>query len=270
MKRLCVILLALGLLLGAAAAEAEETVILISDNGITVNGEAITEDGSAPVYLSFVNETHEDVPDSLRDVTNRVVNLAAAGAYRISGTATDVQLAVRAGEGDAVHLILDGADLTCRTAPAILCLSALETAEPGAYGMTIELADGSDNHVTGSHTARDEAGMKYDGAIDSMVSLGFVGGGSLTVDADNEGIEVKYGHLTIDGGVFHIAACDDPVNVSEDGVGVLTFNNGYLFSEVKNLEGGEGDGIDSNGSIVFNGGTAINLAHPASMDSGID
>ena len=270
MKRLCVILLALGLLLGAAAAEAEETVILISDNGITVNGEDITEDGSAPVYLSFVNETHEDVPDSLRDVTNRVVNLAAAGAYRISGTATDVQLAVRAGEGNAVHLILDGAALTCRTAPAILCLSALETAEPGAYGMTIELADGSDNHVTGSHTARDEVGMKYDGAIDSMVSLGFVGGGSLTVDADNEGIEVKYGHLTIDGGVFHIAACDDPVNVSEDGVGVLTFNNGYLFSEVKNLEGGEGDGIDSNGSIVFNGGTAINLAHPASMDSGID
>ena len=270
MKRLCMILLALGLLLGAAAAEAEETVILISDDGITVNGEAITEDSSAPVYLSLVNETHEDVAESCRDVVNRVMNLAAAGSYRVSGTATDVQLAVRAGESDAVHLILDGADLTCRTAPAILCLSALETAEPGAYGMTIELADGSDNHVTGSHTARDEAGMKYDGAIDSMVSLGFVGGGSLTVDADNEGIEVKYGHLTIDGGVFHIAACDDPVNVSEDGVGVLTFNDGYLFSEVKSLEGGEGDGIDSNGSIVFNGGTAINLAHPASMDSGID
>ena len=270
MKKLCVLLLALGLLFGAAAAEEAETVILLSDDGITVNGEAIPEDGSAPVYLTLVNETHEDVPESLRDVTNRVVNLAAAGTYRISGTATDVQLAVRAGESDAVRLILDGANLTCRTAPAILCLSALETAEPGRYGITIELADGSDNRVTGSHTARDASGTKYDGAIDSMVSLGFVGGGSLTVDADNEGIEVKFGHLTIDGGVFHIAACDDPVNVSEDGVGVLTFNDGYLFSEVNNLEGGEGDGIDSNGSIIFNGGTAINLAHPASMDSGID
>ena len=180
MKKLCVLLLALGLLFGAAAAEEAETVILLSDDGITVNGEAIPEDGSAPVYLTLVNETHEDVPDSLRNVTNRVVNLAASGAYRISGTATDVQLAVRAGESDAVRLILDGANLTCRTAPAILCLSALETAEPGRYGITIELADGSDNRVTGSHTARDASGTKYDGAIDSMVSLGFVGGGSLT------------------------------------------------------------------------------------------
>ena len=270
MKKLCVLLLALGLLFGAAAAEDTETVILLSDDGITVNGEAIPEDASAPVYLTLVNETHEDVPESCRDVTNRVVNLAAAGSYRIKGTATDVQLAVRAGESDAVRIILDGADLTCRTAPAILCLSALETAEPGAYGVTIELAEGSENRVTGSHTTKDETGTKYDGAIDSMVSLGFVGGGSLTVDADNEGIEVKFGHLTIDGGVFHIAACDDPVNVSEDGVGVLTLNDGYLFSEVKSLDGGEGDGIDSNGFIIFNGGTAINLAHPASMDSGID
>ena len=270
MKKLCILLLALGLLFGAACAEETETVILISEEGITVNGGAIPEDASSPVYLTYVQETHEDVPEDCRDVTNRVVNLAAAGVYRVSGTAADVQLVIRAGERDEVRLILDGADLTCRTAPAILCLSALETAAPGAYGVTIELADGSDNHVAGSHTARDESGVKYDGAIDSMVSLGFAGGGSLTVDADSEGIEVKYGHLTIDGGVLHIAACDDPVNVSEDGVGVLTFNDGYLFSAVKNLEGGEGDGIDSNGSIIFNGGTAINLAHPSSMDSGID
>ena len=180
MKKLCVLLLALGLLLGTAAAEDTETVILLSDDGITVNGEAIPEDASAPVFLTLVNETHEDVPESCRDVTNRVVNLAAAGSYRIKGTATDVQLAVRAGESDAVRIILDGADLTCRTAPAILCLSALETAEPGAYGVTIELAEGSENRVTGSHTTKDETGTKYDGAIDSMVSLGFVDGDSLT------------------------------------------------------------------------------------------
>ena len=62
MKKLCVLLLALGLLLGTAAAEDTETVILLSDDGITVNGEAIPEDASAPVYLTLVNETHEDVP----------------------------------------------------------------------------------------------------------------------------------------------------------------------------------------------------------------
>ena len=94
--------------------------------------------------------------------------------------------------------------------------------------------------------------------------------GSLTVDADNEGIEVAHGHLTINGGVFTIAACDDPLNVSEDGIGTLTVNDGYVYSYVKPLDGGEGDGIDSNGYIVFNGGTVINLAHPSSQDGGID
>ena len=60
------------------------------------------------------------------------------------------------------------------------------------------------------------------------MSLGFEGSGSLTVEADNEGVEVKYGHMTINGGTFHITAGDDPLNVSEDGVGVLTMNDGYV------------------------------------------
>ena len=76
--------------------------------------------------------------------------------------------------------------------------------------------------------------------------------------------------MTINGGVFDIQSGDDPLNVSEDGVGVLTMNDGYVYSAVKNLPGGEGDGIDSNGWIIFNGGTAINLAHPSSQDGGID
>ena len=83
-------------------------------------------------------------------------------------------------------------------------------------------------------------------------------------------MEVKYGHMTINGGVFDIQAGDDPLNVSEDGVGVLTVNGGNLYSAVKPLPGGEGDGIDSNGYIIFNGGTVINLAHPTSQDGGID
>lgn len=271
MKRLCLVLLMLCALMGAMAlAEDDGTAIVISEAGITVNGAEIPEDDAAPVYLSRVTKTHADVPEALQDVVNRVVNITAAGRYRISGEATDVQIVVRAGGADSVRLILDGVDLTCRTAPTILGLSAMEPGTPGEYGLTIELADGPENRITGSHAAKNADGVKYDGAIDAMVSLGFEGSGSLTVNADNEGIEVQRGHMTINGGVFHVYACDDPLNVSEDGVGVLTVNDGYLFSSVKNIAGGEGDGIDSNGSIVFNGGTAINLAHPSSADSGID
>ena len=270
-NRIICLLCALMLLTAAAYAESSETLIQLSEDVITVGGEAISQDTSHSVYLALETQTHEDVPEELKALENRVVVIADAGVYRISGTASDTQLAVRADKSDDVRLILDGVTLSCRTAPAIAILSARDPRIAGEYGVTIELADGSENSIIGSHTkAADEDGLEYDGAIGSQVSLGFEGSGSLTVDADNEGIEVASGHLTINGGVFSIAACDDPLNVAEDGVGTLTINDGYVYSCVKPLEGGEGDGIDSNGYIIFNGGTAINLAHPNSQDSGID
>lgn len=270
LKKLLICLLCLCMTVPAFAAEVE-TAIVLSDDVITVNGEAITQDESASVYLAYKNETHEDVPKDLKDLSNRVITITAAGTYRVSGTATDAQIVVRAGETDRVRLILDGIDITCRTASAIIGEKAYDPRVPGEYGLTIELAEGSVNNVTGSHTKKlSDDDVKYDGAIDSLVSLGFEGSGKLIVDADNEGIEVKYGHMTINGGVFEVSSGDDPLNVSEDGVGTLTVNDGYLYSAVKPEKGGEGDGIDSNGYIIFNGGTIINLAHPTSGDSGID
>ena len=270
MKKLLSLLMMLCLLMAVAAAEpASETMIMLDGDAITVNGAAITGDATAAVYLDHAVETHEDVPAELAGVENRIVTITDGGVYRISGTAADTQIAVKADASDDVRLILDGADITCRTHAAIAVYSARDPRVAGEYGVTIELA--GENRITGSHNAAatDEE-MEFDGAIGSQVSLGFEGAGSLTVDADKEGVEVASGHLTINGGVFHIEAGDDPLNVSEDGVGVLTMNEGYVYSAVKNLPGGEGDGIDSNGRIIFNGGTAINLAHPASQDGGID
>ena len=254
-----------------AVAEAAETLIVLSNEAITVNGSEISQDENASVYLAYKNETHEDVPKELKDLKNRQIIITAAGSYRVSGTATDAQIVVRAKDTDRVRLILDGVDISCRTSSAIVGEKALDPRNPGEYGLTIELAEGSVNKVTGSHTKKlSDDDIKYDGAIDSLVSLGFEGSGKLIVDADREGIEVKYGHLTINGGVFEVSSGDDPLNVSEDEIGTLTVNDGYLYSAVKPAQGGEGDGIDSNGYIIFNGGTIINLAHPTSGDSGID
>lgn len=266
MKRILLLLLCLCLTAPAALAGAETSIVL-GDDIITVNGAPITEDPTQSVYLAREVETHPGVSAELAGLENRTVTITAAGSYRISGEATDARIAVRAGENDRVRLILDGVTLTCRTSSALQGYSAYDPRTPGEYGLTIELAEGSENVITGSHA---EGDADLDGAVDSLVSLGFEGSGRLTVEADNEGVEVKYGHLTINGGVFHITAGDDPLNVSEDGVGTLTVNAGYLYSAVRATQGGEGDGIDSNGQIIFNGGTAINLAHPQSQDGGID
>lgn len=271
MKKLLAMLLVCMMLVPSALAEAAEVTIVLGDDVITVNGETISMDASADVYLDTTSAGNTDVAEDLQGVLNRAVTITTAGTYRISGTATDAQIVVKAGESDEIRLILDGVDITCRNSSAIAVYTAADPGVAGAYSVTVELAEGSENTITGSHiSSKNEGDPKFDGALSSQISLGIEGSGSLTIDADNEGIEVKTGHLTINGGNIRIASCDDPVNVSEDGVGVLTMNAGYLYSAVKNIEGCEGDGMDSNGWIVLNGGTAINLAHPSSMDSGID
>lgn len=247
------------------------TNISLSDEKILVNGREITEKETEKVYLDHKTEMHSDVPEELKDLQNRVVTITDSGTYVFSGAAADVQIAVAAEEKDQVRVVLNGVDITCRTAAAIQVYTAADPRTEGEYGVTIELAEGSENVVNGSHTKKTEQdNVKHDAAISSNISLGFEGKGSLIVNGDNEGIEVKHGHLTFNGGSFVINSHDDPLNASEDGVAVVTINDGYIFSSVTSDPQYEGDGLDSNGYIKINGGTAINLAHPYSMDSGID
>lgn len=224
---------ALALMGTQTAFAAETTNISLSDDQILVDGKEITETETEKVYLDYKIETHSDVPEELTDLQNRVVTITDAGTYVFSGTATDVQIAVAAEESDEVRVVLNGVDITCRTAAAIQVYTAADPRTEGEYGMTIELAEGSENVVNGSHTKKTEAdNVKHDAAISSSVSLGFEGTGSLTVNGDNEGIEAKYGHLTFNGGNITIHSHDDPLNASEDGVAVVTINDGDRKSVV--------------------------------------
>ncbi len=272
MKKNMILAAAVLALMGTQTAlAADATTVSLSDDKILVNGKEIKEDETDKVYLDYKNEAHEDVSEELKDLQNRVVTITDAGTYVFSGTVTDLQIAVAAEETDEVRVVLNGVDITCQTAAAIQIYTAADPRTEGEYGVTIEIAEGSENVVNGSHTKKiNDDDIKHDAAISSNISLGFEGEGNLTVNGDNEGIEVKYGHLTFNGGNVIINSHDDPLNGSEDGVAVVTINDGYIFSSVTSDPQYEGDGLDSNGYIKINGGTAINLAHPYSMDSGID
>jgi hypothetical protein len=92
------------------------------------------------------------------------------------------------------------------------------------------------------------------------------GPGKLTLNAANEGIGTEL-HLTVNGGDITVLSQNDGINTNEDDVSVTTVNAGMLRI-VAGL-GAEGDGIDSNGYLVINGGTVISSAKPAS-DAGLD
>ena len=224
-----------------------------------------------------------------------VVHIAQAGTYRLTGSISAGQVWVDLGEDateDAsakVTLVFDNLDITCEVAPAIVFRRVYEcdgdwsadaaspTVDTSDAGAVVVVADGSVNNVTGGHVARiykdneeQKKLWKIDGAFYSFMSMNIEGEqdgtGTLNITADNEGLDSEL-HLTLNGGNVSIASQDDGINTNEDGVSVTTINGGTLHI-VAGL-GDEGDGIDSNGFLVINGGTVISMANPRS-DSGLD
>ena len=224
-----------------------------------------------------------------------VVHITQAGTYRLTGSISAGQVWVDLGEDatdDAsaqVRLVFDNLDITCEVAPAVVFRRVYEcdgdwsadaasaTVDISDAGAVVVIADGSVNNVTGSHVARiykdneeQKKLWKIDGAFYSFMSMNIEGEqdgtGVLNITADNEGLDSEL-HLTLNGGNVSIASQDDGINTNEDGVSVTTINGGTLHI-VAGL-GDEGDGIDSNGFLVINGGTVISMANPRS-DAGLD
>lgn len=249
----------------------------------------------------------EDAHSASVASAHTVVHITQPGEYRLIGKLSKGQVAVDLGKdakenSDAVvTLIFDSVDITCEVAPAIIfynvyeCSSddvsgASETVDTTSAGANVIIADDSVNVVNGSYVAKiykpesvelssngtevvDASKLhKYDGAVYSKMSMNIGGGekgtGVLNINAENEGLDSEL-HLTINGGIINIKSGNDGINTNEDNVSVTTINGGELNITVTG-ETGEGDGIDSNGWLVINGGKVQVEACSFSEDAGID
>lgn len=304
---LLALLIALTCAVSASAASAEEeTVIRLSDAGVTVNGQAASSDPGSAVYVGakivyyeagrgsdYGEGTAADEHTAEEAAAHTVVTITQPGTYRVSGVLSAGQLAVDLGNNAAedptavVVLILDGADITSTVAPAVIFYNVYEpysstqdtkgVTDLSKAGAQVVLADGSVNKATGSHVARiykegsTKKLHKYDGAFYSKMSMNIsgesAGTGKLYIAGDNEGLNSEL-HLTINGGHIDIQSQDDGINTNEDGISVTTINGGSL--KVNAGLGAEGDGIDSNGYLTINGGTVVTQSNERSPDGGID
>ncbi len=214
---------------------------------------------------------------------NAVLHITQPGTYRLKGT-WQGQIWVEVGKKDAhkVTLILDGVDITCSVAPAVVFYKVCETGSAqGQAGANIILAPGSENRISGANVYRilkasykDQEGFgqeqkkawKMDGAIHSYQTLHISGEGLLQLQSSYEGI-VSEKHLTISGGEVGILARNDGINVSEEDESVFAMLGGKLHIQAG--LGEEGDGIDSNGTIEIRGGQLFTAGNPA-CDVGLD
>ena len=235
-----------------------------------------------------------------------VVHITKPGRYVLSGELSLGQIAIDLGEdattdpNAVVTLVLNNVDITCSVAPAIIFYNVYEpfnevTEETATKdvdtknaGANVIIADGTKNNINGSYVAKiyksyelSEDGKevvdskklhKYDAAFYSKKTMNIHGGdkgtGILNIKAENEGLDSEL-HLTINGGTSNITSGNDGINTNEDNVSVTTMNGGTL-NILCDGSTGEGDGIDSNGWLVINGGTVIAQACATSGDAGID
>ncbi len=252
--------------------------------------------------IEYGDGTEKDAHSQIEADAHTVVYITEPGTYEISGTLDAGQIFVDLGDGtkdeeEAVAtLILNNADITCTVAPAILFYRTYECAgdvekedatmdvDATTAGANLILADGSKNKIYGSYVAEiyescelNEDGTevvdskklhKYDGAVFSRRSMNVSGTGKLEIVAENEGICSEM-HMTINGGDIKIKSGNDGINTSKDNVSVFTLNDGNLNIQI-NGKTGEGDGIDSNGWLLINGGNANIFSCATSRDAGID
>ena len=309
MKKLLCMILALGLLAGCTAAPAQttapaETIPAVSVDSIAIrlSDEGVEFPADSGVYTAndiiYYEEGHDesygegepgDAHSAEEAAAHTVVHITKPGTYTVSGKLSLGQIAVDLGEeaendpNAVVTLILDGLDITCRVAPATIFYNVYEcgdTENPTAdvdtsdAGANVILAPGSNNRVVGSHVAKiykpgtEKKLHKYDAAFYSKMSMNVGGEGILRLEADNEGLDSEL-HLTINGGEIFIESGNDGINTNEDGVSVTTVNGGFLRIDVAGTTG-EGDGIDSNGWLVINGGNVFAYGCGDSADAGID
>ena len=230
-----------------------------------------------------------------------VVHISKPGTYAISGKLSAGQIAVDLGEdakkdpNAVVTLVLNGMDITCSVAPGVIFYNVYECGsdeeskatmevDTSKAGANVVLADGTENKVNGAYVAKiyksvelNEAGTevvdskklhKYDGAFYSKMSMNIFGNGSLEINAENEGLDTEM-HLTVLGGHIQIRSGNDGINTNEDNISVTTIKDGSLYIACTGKTG-EGDGIDSNGWLVIDGGTVMASACETSGDAGID
>ena len=246
-------------------------LLVCSINSLEYTGhELVLNDAKTTIDGQTVSST----PKNGVSYSNSVLYISESGTYILSGTLNG-QLSVSvSGE---IDLVFNGATIKASNNNALVIVKAYEMDTSSSMtpatarsldfnkaGVKIIIADGSTNTINGGKSS------SKDGAIHSAVTILFTGetkgDGVLNVVGTSEGIEAER-HIFINGGILKVAAQDDGINAKTDNVAVAYIKGGKVF--VNSGLGNEGDGIDSNGYILVEGGEIISSAKP-NADSGLD
>jgi hypothetical protein len=220
---------------------AEEVAVVLADGASAAAGDGVSVDGDT-------------------------VTITAAGTYRLSGSLTDGQVVIAAGEEDVVRIILDGVELASSTGSPFVVTSANEA--------LVYLEEGTTNTLTDAESYSDTGTEAPNAALYSMADLTIAGSGALTVNGNSnngivskDGLVLSAGSVTVDavddgiegkdyvallGGSYDVTAGGDgakSTNEDEDGRGWFTVYGGQLV-----VSSGD-DGVKAATTLTIDAGT---------------
>lgn len=244
----------------ATTVSAIDTASLFSDRDLEG-----TYDESAAIAIQLDGDSAACDSDAVAIEGSRVT-IGEEGVYLLSGTLTDGQIVVNAGETDKVQLVLAGADITSSTSAAIYALEADK--------VFVTLAEGTENTLTngGEYAAIDDNNI--DAVIFAKTDLTLNGSGSLTINAQAGHGVVSKDDLTITGGSYTVTAAShglsgkDSVSIAGGTFTITSGKDGIHSENTDDLSLGtlyiadgsfsiraQGDAISAQGALQIDGGT---------------
>lgn len=236
------------------------TANLFSDRDL-----AGTYDKSAAIAIQLDGDSASCASDSVI-IDGSTVTIAAEGVYLLSGSLTDGQIIVNAGEADKVQLVLAGADITSSTSAAIYALEADK--------VFVTLAEETENTLAngGEYAAVDDNNI--DAVIFAKTDLTLNGSGSLTINAQAGHGVVSKDDLVITGGSYTITAAShglsgkDSVSIADGTFAITSDKDGIHAENADDLS--LGTIYIADGSYTIDAqGDAISAQGPLQIDGGI-
>ena len=183
--------------------------VSVSENTFTPNvslSDADTDtayDEETAVFMNFTgagllcstNDNNADIKNSI-SVSGNIITINTPGDYVLSGTLYDGQIRIDSDASEKVHLIMNGAHISCRTSAAVYAESADK--------LIITLTEGTVNALSDASEYRPDDKAK--GCLYSKCDLTINGSGSLRITGNcNNAISCK-DDIKIAGGNLYIYA----------------------------------------------------------------
>lgn len=266
MKKKLIATLAIFSLVVLGAGCTKTTEVTTNSNG-EVASNTIEDDVLENAKANIILSDEITVDGSGIIVENNIITIKEGGTYAISGTLTDGQIVVDAGDEDNVEIVLNGANITNTTSSPIYVLNC-----KNAY---IVLNAGTENTITdgSEYVYEDETVDEPNGAIFSKADLFIDGEGTLNVNSNYNDAIVSKDDLEIINGNINIVSVADgirgkdsvtilagnlTINASGDGIkstNATEAKRGYVLIEggTLNITAGE-DGIQGETTTTITGG----------------